>query len=429
MNATIEPGSIGGIIKAPPSKSMTQRAYAAALLHKGKTIIYHAGSSDDELAALHVIQQLGAKVLETDLPMLDSAAILSVTSNGVQPVSGSIACCESGLAARLFTPIAALSARAITIEGKGSLLQRPMTGVEEALQQLQVGLQGFNGHIPYTVTGPIVPSNIKINAADGSQLLSGLLFALCNAATQPITIEVTGLTSRPYIDMTLDVLNIFGKPVANDNYKTFHIDPAKFTHLEQREITVEGDWSGAAAMLVAGAIAGEVTVSNLNINSKQADVVILDVLRKARATVTVEGDSVKVARSNLRGFDFDATNCPDLFPVLSVLAACCGGESNITGVHRLFHKESNRAESISEMLMSFDVPYSIEDDVLCITGVRKLQGTVIDSFHDHRIVMAAAIGALRAGSRVDILNADAVNKSYPAFFTSLALCGGSCKLA
>jgi 3-phosphoshikimate 1-carboxyvinyltransferase len=125
-------------------------------------------------------------------------------------------------------------------------------------------------------------------------------------------------------------------------------------------------------------------------------------------------------------FEFDATDCPDLFPVLSVLAACCRGESYIRGVHRLFTKESNRAESIGEMLENFDVPYAIEDDTLAITGVKKLRGTVIDAHNDHRIAMAAAIGALRAGSRVDIVGAEAVNKSYPAFFNDLQLCGARC---
>ncbi len=429
MKATIEPGNINGAIKATPSKSMTQRAYAAALLHKGKTIIYHAGSSEDENAALHIIQQLGAKLLDTDLPILESGAILSVTSNGVYPVSKTINCGESGLAARLFTPIAALSNEAITIEGTGSLLQRQMTGIEDALGQLTVSIQGFNGHLPLTVNGPIVPGNLQINAEDGSQLLSGLLFALSSCAIKPVTIKVSGLKSSPYIDMTLDVLKVFGRPVEHTDYKEFRINPATFSHNENIEITIEGDWSSAAAMLVAGAVAGQVTIQNLNINSKQADRAILDVLETAGAVVVIEGDSVSVKRSPLRSFDFDATHCPDLFPVLSILAACCNGDSTITGVHRLFNKESNRAESISEMLMSFDVPYSIEDDALCIRGVRKLQGTVIDSFHDHRIVMAAAIGALRAGSRVDILNAESVNKSYPGFFADLSLCGGNCKLA
>jgi 3-phosphoshikimate 1-carboxyvinyltransferase len=140
-------------------------------------------------------------------------------------------------------------------------------------------------------------------------------------------------------------------------------------------------------------------------------------------------NSVTVKKAQLKGFELDATHSPDLFPILAILAACCQGESYINGIHRLHHKESNRVESIAEMLQNFDVPFSLEGDSFCITGVKKLQGTVIDSYSDHRIVMAAAIGALRANGPVDILEAESVNKSYPGFFSSLSLCGINCKEA
>ncbi len=420
MRATIEPGSMNGVITAPPSKSITQRAFAAALLHKGTTIITNAGTSDDEHAALDVIQQLGAKIIA------QTADIIEISSNGIAPVTDTINCGESGLSARLFTPIVALSDKQVTIAGRGTLLSRPMYTFREILPALNVAFSGFNGYLPITVKGPLQPLPVKINAEDSSQFLSGLLLAYGSIAKAPVVIEAEGLKSKPYIDLTLEVMRHFGRPIPYHNYKKFDIDPSFFSCPERVEVNVEGDWSSAAYALVAGAIAGEVTVKNVNTDSLQADVAIIKVLGSAGVELVHSNDSVSVRKARLRAFEFDATDSPDLFPVLAILAACCDGESCINGVHRLFNKESNRAESISEMLENFGVPYSIEDDGLIITGVRKLQGTVIDSYHDHRIVMAAAIGALRASGPVDILHAEAVNKSYPGFFKDLISCGGRC---
>ncbi len=422
MKAIIEPSRIHGAIYAPSSKSMTQRVYAASLLHNGKTLIRNSGKSDDENAALQVIKQLGAKVVS--LP--DNS--MEITSNGVMPVSGVINCNESGLATRLFTPIAATCNERIQVEGHGTLLRRPMDGFEEIFPKLNVYLTGFTGNVPFTLQGPMEAKNIAIDAGDGSQLLSGLLFAYSSCTKEKVTITVKGLKSKPYIEMTLGVLARFGKTITNNNYKEFVVDPTTFEQQDEVAINVDGDWSSAAYFLVAGAIAGDITVSNLQIGSQQADVAILEVLKNAGAEVTQTENSFSVKRSRLNAFELDATDCPDLFPALAILASCCNGESQIRGVHRLFHKESNRVESITEMLHDFAVPFSVEDDTLFITGVPKLQGTIIDSYHDHRIVMAAAIGALRANGPVEITFAESVNKSYPDFFKELIACGGNVTL-
>jgi len=418
MKAIIEPGIFSGSITPPSSKSMTQRAYAAALLHTGKTIIHNHGNSADEETALKIIQQLGAKVVT------QTEDTIEIISNGVNPISPSIYCGESGLAARLFTPIAAISGQTLTIEGSGSLLHRPMEGFREVLPALGINISGVTDYLPIMLQGPLQARSIKIDASGGSQFLSGLLTALCGCATEPLTIEVKNLKSRPYIDLTLSVLAHFGKPVTRRNYREFYINPEKSTFKETIDIDIEADWSSAANFLVAGAIAGDITISNLKTDSCQADKAILEALKKAGANIVMEGDHISVKSANMQAFEFDATHCPDLFPILSILAACCSGESAIKGIHRLFHKESNRVESVTEMLQDFAVPWSAEDDTLFVTGVPQLQGTVVDSYHDHRIVMAAAIGALKAGSRVDITHAESVNKSYPGFFRDFILCGG-----
>ena len=429
MQATIKPGNISGSVAAPASKSITQRVYAGALLRSGKTLVQGAGSSGDELAALGVIKALGAAVSAAD-------GVQTIISNGIDKQTGvlhhnatAIHCGESGLCARLFMPIAALSDRTITITAEGSLLTRPMHIVAKVLPQLGVAVTTTNGCLPATVSGKLAPGDIAIDGSQGSQFLSGLLFAYCFAHRGAHTITVQDLKSKPYIDMTLAVLKQFGYTVTHNNYTQFCIGANDFYKpVDDMVVTVEGDWSSAAYFLVAGAIAGSIKVKGLVNNSVQADSALLPLLQSIGAKVAWEDGMLCVQSSRLRAFDFDATDCPDLFPVLAILAACCEGESSIKGVRRLFHKESNRAESIAEMLENFAVPYAMEDDTLYITGVRKLQGTVIDSYHDHRIAMAAAIGALRAGGPVDILHASAVRKSYPGFFEDLISCGVNCNL-
>lgn len=427
MIATIEPGRVSGTIVAPPSKSLTQRALAAALLHRGTTHIYNAGYAADEQAALRIIQQLGAVCTETKVG--DQLRNITVVSSGVHPIADSIHCGESGLAARLFTPLAALGSKPVTVSGAGSLLSRPISGLADILPALGVTLTDFNGFLPYTVCGPLQAAPAVMNASGSSQLLSGVLFALAAGAHTSVTLEVTGLESKPYIDLTQHILAHFGMPFTHTDYKQFTIDPSVFKHTDPVEIAIEGDWSSASCLLVAGAIAGEMTVSNLNTASLQADRAILDVLQMAGANIGIAGNTVTAGRSSLKAFEFDASDSPDLFPALAVLAAFCRGESRIAGVHRLFHKESNRVESIAELLWSFGISFSVEEDALCVVGGERLNGTVIDAYNDHRIVMAAAICALRARSRTDIPGAEAVNKSFPGFFDAINSCGVRCALS
>lgn len=421
MNVVVEQGIITGSVIAPPSKSVTQRAYAAALLHSGLSTIHNPGTSADEQAALGIIQQLGAKIIA------NREGIITIESNGVNPIGNdTINCGESGLAARLFTPIAATSRNMLTVTGAGSLLKRPMEGFTEALPALGVRIGDFNEYLPLMLQGPLTPKSIKVNGSGGSQFISGLLFALAHSATEEITLSVTGLKSKPYIDLTLDMLALCGRPVKNIFYREFIIDPQKFSPPAELNLHVEADWSSAAYFLVAGAIAGNVRVNHLALHSQQADKAILQLLMQVEALLSITDNSITAKTNRLRAFDFDATHSPDLFPILAILASCCDGESSIKGVHRLFYKESNRVESITQMLHDFAVPFSVEDDMLFVTGVSHLQGTVIDSYNDHRIVMAAAVGALRARGPVDISAPDAVNKSYPGFFDDLQSCGAKC---
>lgn len=422
MQAVVNPGSISGTITVPASKSMMQRVCAAALLHDGKTIIANPGHSNDDEAALSIIEQMGAEVLYKEDGTIEiSGAVLK------QP-AGEINCGESGLSARLFIPIAALYDSEITVTGEGSLLQRPMTEYIQLLPELGVQLTHENGHLPVNIKGPLAIKDVTINGALSSQFLSGLLITYAFCTTQPVTITVSGLASKPYIDLTLQVLKYYGKQVAHNNYQTFTITPDDTFNEHDIYIHTEGDWSSASALLVAGTIAGDITLQGIDMESTQADKVIVSILEMTGARPEVNGNNIHIKKADrLTAFDYDATDTPDLFPILSILAGCCRGESCIKGIARLIHKESNRLESITDMLSRLGIFYSVDEDCLKIEGgSHKFEYAEIDAYNDHRIVMAAAIAALRAKGPVTIYEAEAVNKSYPDFFAHLSSLGADC---
>ena len=433
MQACIQPSSIKGVINAPPSKSAMQRACALALLNKGETVIYNPGKSDDDRAALEVIQHLGAEVKNkgNKLGVQENIIVLSpgLKTRAIQATNinvGAIHCGESGLSVRMFTPIAALFSREIRIDGRGSLLNRPMELFDQLFPQLGVRVHSNQGKLPLLIKGPLMPKDITIDGSLSSQFLTGLLMAFAKAAKVPVTLSVTNLKSKPYIDLTLQMMKHFGYTIENEQYKKFHIRPQ--TESEKNlSYTVEGDWSGAAFFLVAGAIAGGITLKGMNLFSMQADRKILQALELAGVQITSKENEIIVSPARLNAFHFDATDCPDLFPPLAALAACCEGASVIEGLHRLIHKESNRALSLQHELGKMGVQLELIDDRMMITG-GQIRGAKLHSHHDHRIAMACAVAALKAGSETVISDAEAINKSYPDFFVDLKMLGANVSL-
>ncbi len=418
MIVTIQPSAISGIINAPTSKSSMQRACAAALLNEGKTTIVNPGKSNDDLAALEVIKILGATVIEVDENQI------TITSKGIQPINGEMNCGESGLGIRMFAPIAALSNKPIVINGTGSLLTRPMNFFDEIFPKLDIAIESNNGKLPIKIKGPLQPKNITIDGSLSSQFLTGLLMAFGKAATEPVTISVTNLKSKPYIDLTLQVMNIFGYEVTNNNFESFLIKPVSKSTDQIIEYTVEGDWSGGAFLLVAGAIAGKITVNGLDTFSTQADKAILQALIDCGSTISIQEKQIDIGspatgKSGLKAFHFDATDCPDLFPPLVALAAYCNGTTVIEGVNRLAHKESNRGLTLQEEFGKMGIVIKLQDDLMLVEGGTGVNGATVHSHHDHRIAMACAVAGLIADGETIIEEAEAINKSYPDFYEHL----------
>ena len=421
MKQIVYPSQVNGRIKAPASKSYAQRAVAAALLCQGTSRLRGIDPSNDTRAALDTAWRLGATISREG----DDYVI----TGGLAPRSSTLDIGESGLSARLFTPIAALWHKPLTITGEGSILTRPFDMMVAPLEQLGVEIRTTGGKLPVTVRGPLRGGMAAADGSLSSQFVTGLLTAL-PLAEKDTLLTVADLASRPYVDMTLSVLATFGIEIDNRGYREFLVKaPQAYRATDYR---IEGDWSGASCLLVAGSIAGEITVGNLNPASAQADRAITEALRLAGADVAWSGDVVTTGKKPLRAFDFDASDCPDLFPALAALAAYCEGVTTIRGTSRLAHKESDRALTIASELGKLGVNIDISaENLMVVRGPLERRGdgspVTVSSHNDHRIAMAAATVALGLGRPVEIEGAEAVEKSYPAFWDDLRSVAADCK--
>ena len=412
MDKYVSSGRLKGIVAPPWSKSYAQRALAVALLASGKSVLRNMDFCNDTLSALNCIKMLGAEAERTDEHTI-------VVEGGLKPRGNLLSVGESGLSARLFTPIAALCGEPIVISGEGTLLYRPMDMMIQPLRALGVDVRDGGGRLPIEVCGPMKGGQIDVDGSVSSQFITGLLLSL-PLAEQDTVINVNAAVSKPYLDMTIDTAERFGVAIEHNDYEQFYI--AGGQSYEATEYDVEGDWSAAAMLLVAGAVAGEVAVKNISTLSKQADVAICDALVRAGAELTSESDMVSAAHRELHGFEFDATNCPDLFPALATLAAAAEGESRIKGTHRLEHKESNRAEAIRTEFGKLGIEVDLsEEDIMIIRGGAIRGGVEVDSHGDHRMAMTLAVAGLLSDGGVTIHGAESVAKSYPDFFETLQM--------
>ena len=409
MDQSVPRGRVHGSLTPPSSKSYAQRALAVSLLAQGHTVLRKLDFCQDTLSALGCIHTLGAEVIELDEQTLS-------IGGGLSPRETTLHVGESGLASRLFTPIASLAERPIRIVGRGSLLERPMQMMIEPLKHLGVRVEDNRGYLPFEVCGPLRGGETEVDGSVSSQFITGLLLALPMAAIDT-TLHVEKAVSTPYLDMTIDTAKRFGLDIFHRDYHEFYIPGGQ--RYRGLDLTIEGDWSAAAMLLVAGAVAGEVCVKNLSALSKQADTAVLDALARAGAEITIEGDSITAARRELHGFEFDATQCPDLFPALAVLAAAAEGETTLYGTSRLTHKESNRAETIAEEFSKIGIAVDIsEENIMRIQG-GMIHATEVESHNDHRIAMALAVAGLISDGVMQIHGAECVAKSYPDFFEQL----------
>ena len=460
----------------PASKSFAQRAIIAAALADGTSHLRGYTPCGDNEAALQVARNLGAEVAQdgNELTIKGIAASLGslgqVTGlDGVPSADDEgkpvLHVGESGLLTRMMIPLMAqLSQKPVTFTGEKTLLGRPLTGAREIMEAVGAGIVSAAGlpeetgetsspvRVPLTVTGPLKAGRAEISGRHGSQLISGLLMAL-PFADRNSSLIVREPKSIPYMFITLEVLKKFGIKIGNEmlggrDFLESDGDWSLCTEMvfkvkggqkyKAADIDLEGDWSAAANFLVAGAVFGKVELQGLDTTSLQADLSIMDILMDAGASLSqLDGDkgNITVQRAPLKAFTVDASNCPDLFPIISVLAAFCQGTSRLAGVGRLANKESDRAQAIIEMLTQMGVKASVEGDEMLIEGYSLaqrllsgaasagqkaktpglLRGGRYTSRHDHRMVMALKVASLGADSPIEIDDEDCVAKSFPQF--------------
>ncbi|HOP85573.1 MAG TPA: 3-phosphoshikimate 1-carboxyvinyltransferase [Syntrophorhabdaceae bacterium] len=416
MERLIKASEIRGTLCAPSSKSAMIRAVALSLLAHGKTFIKNPTYCTDALAALNIVCALGGEIMERSADYILIAGNPDFSKGSLNNLI--LNCGESGLCIRMFSPIAGLSDERIILEGEGTLKLRPVNMIED-ITKLGAYCITNNGFPPVEIKGPISPGKYRINGSKSSQFLTGLMIALplCDGDSE---IYVDDLKSKPYLKMTLEMMQRFGVHCDfNDRLNRFFIQGNQ--RYKATEYAVEGDWSGAAFMLVAGAISGSITVTGLNINSNQADRVIVDVLKMAGASINVEADRVTVTQGELEAIEFNAEDCPDIVPPVVALAAHCKGKTILGGIERLRIKESNRLDALIKEFSKMGINIYIEKERLVIEG-GKVKSAVIEPHGDHRIAMACAVCGLAGEGQIIIKNPECVAKSYPLFFQNLEKC-------
>lgn len=405
MKQVIKPGILSGNIRIPASKSDAQRAILCAALAAGTSELTGVGSSDDEQAMLEAVQVLGSKI--------DRISGSEIRISGISKLTGSVALSagESGLGLRLLTCVCAGFDQQVVLNGKGSLAARPMHFFDTVLPRFGCRVSSNNGFLPLEVHGPMEGTALEVDGSLSSQFISGLLMSLPRS-TRSSELTVLDMKSGPYIQMTLNTLKQFGIRIEQEANR--FVIPGNQTY-QPAVYAVEADWSSASYWLVAAAIGHPVSVSGLSMRSSQADKALLEALMRAGCKIAF-GEHIRVDGSGLKPFEFDATDCPDLFPALVVLAAKCSGVSVLKGVHRLAHKESDRGLALQSEFGKMGLRIELKEDALIVHGTGELTGAEVHSHHDHRIAMCLAIAGSIARGETNILYAEAVSKSYPGFW-------------
>ncbi len=389
----IENSILRGRVTVPASKSVAHRAMICSFLAGGGNVSPLVSSKDMQATA----QAIGS------------------LKNGGDVCD----CIESGSTLRFMIPVAAALGKTVTFVGSGKLPNRPIGDYLRLLPQHGVTCESEGG-LPLKISGKLTAGTFEIAGNVSSQYITGLMLALPVLDGDSEIVLTTPLQSKPYVDMTVDVLKRYGVDVAETERGYFVRGNQRFT---VQDFMVEGDWSQAAFFLAAGAIGGDVTVDGLNIGSTQGDKRIVEVIKKFGAKVTVTENSVHAEKSALCGITLDASDIPDMVPTVAVLAAFASGTTVIKGAERLRYKESDRIESVVANLKKMGVDVTETPDGMIISG-GTVHGADIDGYNDHRIVMAFSVAGLFADGVTTITDCESINKSYPDFFEDYNRIGG-----
>jgi 3-phosphoshikimate 1-carboxyvinyltransferase len=414
MNVLINPKPLSGTIQIPPSKSLSHRAVIAASLAKGKSTIRNIVLSDDVLATVDAMEKLGVKIIRQPRQLvIHGLGKVQIGDDNF------FDCNESGSTLRFLIPVLALSRQKFVLTGKPGLFKRPLQVFETLFKERGFSFQQNETNI--LISGTLEPGVFEIPGNVSSQFISGFLFALPLLREDSRIVLTTPLESAEYTDLTIDMLRQFGVRVdktpegfliyGNQAYRSANVD-------------IESDYSQLAFFAVAGVFSGPIVAKHFRPDSLQPDRRVIDTIRAMGGNIQAKDGDYVFSKAALHGTTIDVSQCPDIAPVLGILGGLSQGETHIVNAERLKLKETNRIKTTADTLQTFGVPVETTDSTIDIQGVGVLNGGVFDSYGDHRIAMAIAVGAIKAKAPVVIKNAEAVNKSYPNFFRDYQSLGG-----
>ena len=398
-------GDLKGSVSSPPSKSHTHRAFFLSAMADGESRVSNCLMSDDTLSTLKATESMGASVKRKGNEVL-------IAGGKLHAPAGTVDAGNSGTTMRIFSGVASMFDEWVRIDGDSSLRKRPMGPLLDALSQMGVACRSDGGNPPVEIKGSNLGGKVAIDGGVSSQFITSLLIT-SPMLSRDTEITVTGkAVSEPYIDVTTHIMGLFGADVR----RTGNIYRVKGgTGYRPYDYVVPADFSSAAFPLVAGALGGEVTAKGLQMDDPQGDRVIIDILKKVGASVSVGKDLVTVGKDRLRAADIDMGGFPDLFPILAVLLGTAEGTSRLYGAPQLKFKESNRIRTTVDMLTAIGADASATDDGCVIRGKKKLTGGTVENEGDHRIMMAAAVASLLCDNAVVMDNAECCSVSYPEF--------------
>ena len=427
----IQPFSLNGKVKIPPSKSLCHRVIIAAALSNGECVLHNIYMSLDIIATCEIMEKLGAKIKQIPEGLLiNGKGVLELFNRENEnnefvenkTVHYEMQCNESGSTLRFLIPIAMHTVGKITFKGRGKLIQRTLRPYYEIFDKQNIKYSTDRGNLPLTIDGSLNPGIFELRGDISSQFITGLLYALPLLKGDSIIVVTTKMESIGYIDLTLDVLSKFGINIENNNYMKFKIKGNQ--NYEKTECTVEGDFSQAAFYLAAGVLGGEVQCFNLNMESLQGDRVIVDIIKNMGGEIKLVDGVLKASKSDLKGTIIDVSQCPDLLPIVAVLGALSFGTTEIINASRARIKESDRIKAIATELNKIGAEVVEREDSLLIHGKPWLKGGIVNSWNDHRIAMAMAIASIRCTEKLIIQDSGAVKKSYPDFYEDFKSLGG-----
>jgi 3-phosphoshikimate 1-carboxyvinyltransferase len=417
MNVRIKKGKLNGIVNVPSSKSLTHRAIIAASLASGTSHIKNINKSKDIEATIKAMRQLGASIIESnnELTIVGSYPLLK---------ENVIDCNESGSTIRFLIPLALLQEKEVTFVGHNKLVDRPQDVYLDIFKEkgIEYHIDSNTHYLPLRVKGPLKSGIYTLRGDVSSQFITGLLYTLPLLDGDSEIRITTKLESKSYIDLTIDVLKTFGVSVLyKDN--TYYVKGNQ--EYKACDYTVEGDFSQAAFWLASDMLGSTVKLSNMNPDSLQGDKEILDDISLIGGKVVYENNLYYVIKDDMKNVDIDVSNTPDLGPILTCLLTQARGKSTLYNAERLRIKECDRITCVKEELLKLGLDIEETNDSIIINGKKDVNGGIVDSHNDHRLVMSFAILATISKNDVVITNANAITKSYPHFFDDFIKLGGN----